>query len=500
MMNIKGARIEVRQQSSTSDGADFEVAAQRIEEFTLAERVGEWLDGGTIVLANDDGAFTKGYGERPITSGDRIDLFVEFVEFIPWGASGVSWGESGYSWGNEAHRWTAEVRSTSYVRESESSSFIELECQDFVYASLADAKVHNSFEDASLSGSPGAVLNRILAREVPEVDRSRIEDLGVTGDFSASGVDALEKTIELARRTGALMFADRDALVFRPVEDYDTKWAVDGRRDFGTFTNEVSSDQIMNSVRVDGGTGHRIDKTKEDLDHYTTVSSTSRLMVQVEATKSSIERVELAVDDSGSGESIKVRVQKDDGGAPADPGNEDADVDSGSVPGDFISKTPTTGEWLDVRLGDRDLPQPLVWLIIETDGENGHDVGVDTSGVPVYRTHYSFPVIVEMNNSESVREYGRREGITSRSNISTREEAIDVGQARLDDESIPEMGLSAPATSKRAHNLRPGDVVEFDLPRERVVGPWIVTEREDTYQGSTLDSTISLTEVESILP
>jgi hypothetical protein len=63
---------------------------------------------------------------------------------------------------------------------------------------------------------------------------------------------------------------------------------------------------------------------------------------------------------------------------------------------------------------------------------------------------------------------------------------------------VPEQTVEAPAEALTLHEVRAGDAVELDFPRERASGTYLVAERADSYSGNTLETDLTFQEIESV--
>lgn len=489
MLSITRARLDVRK-SSTDPGVDFTVPDEHVESAQLSRRIQRRKDEGTIVINNDDGRYAE--PEHEITLGDRIDVLVEPQQ------SNTAWGDSvwGYGgWGGYRMVWSCFVEDVKYIRESATMSSVVIDGTDYVFGILSNRFTFDSFEDRPISGTDDAILETVLARECPEIDLQHVADVGAVTSIVAEGTNVLEFVISLARRGDAVLFGHRDKLVFDRLDSLPVEFEVDPTADIGTFSHEFAGDSVENVVRVDGGEDYALDDEQPTQDGYTTVTQSNRATFQVSTRKSQLARIEVWTRPTGSEESMTVRIQKDDGGVPVAPDDADSDIDSHQLSHHFLAND----DFTTFLLNDHTLPEPNPWIIVETDGDAGQEVGIDTAtGTPAYRAHYPFPITVRVRDSDSIDAYSRIEARLKQDSLETLDMAREMAIEHRDHFADPESELSFPAQSRRAHRLDPGEVVAFALPRERAEGDFIVTETEATFDGIRWRTNLKAAEASTI--
>ena len=489
MLAIKDLEIEVLKAGSS--GVDFTIPGRDVEEMTFSKRAPRRRDEGTINLNNDDGTYST--SDKLIQTGDRLDVYVAPERSITeWGVG--EWGSGG--WAGSILKWSAWVEEPSYVRHGPTMSTLSIQASDYVFRTMANRKVFNIFEDVSVSGSEDAILDTVLSNETPELDTSSVTDVGENTSLVAEGIDVLEVAIKLARRTGSVLWGWKDKVGFESVGAISPEFTVDPASDIGTFTSVYKGSEVSNVVRVDGGNDFALDDETSHNGTYSSASSDSRLSVQVSTRKSQLDRVEIWTRLAGSQESVSVRLQKDSGGSPVAIGDTDSDIDSKQLSYEFLDDD----GWTTFILNDHTLPEPNPWLIIETDGPNGQDIGLSASGDPAYKAHYPFPVSVQVRNGDSIDSHTRIETFQSQEDLSTLDAAREQAFEHLEVSKDPDREIEMPALTPRMHNLSPGDVVTFDdrFERERATGDYMVTEVGESYTDNTIHTTIKAQEVSTI--
>ncbi len=490
--SVLDAEIEVYKPDNTSDTPDFVVPSRDIHQISIKKRLKALKDKGSIKLDNTAGKYANGlgYGEsyglhygapNPITTGDKIVVRTRLE------------GEESLT-----DRWTAIAHPPSY-QSGPGNRTIEFKASDFVFQVLSWRVYFNAFEDRQISGSEDAILETVLDDKAPEIGQSQIEDVGETTDFFADGTGLFTIVEELAAQGDAILANDGEDLVFKRISDIPVEFdlARGAAGDISDYEVAGSDDELANWVRVDGGTGTAIGDEQTTQDSYQTVSESSRFTHQLSTRKSEIDRLELWTRTTGSGEDVTVRLQKDDGGAPVAPGDRQSDIARRTLASQFIDDEGFT----TFIFPEHTLPEPSPWIIIETDGSSGQDIGIDSStGEPAFKAYFPFPLNVRTSDRESMDEYRRREVRLKNDQLGTRTATQAQAQSTLEHRSEPRQTLSADALSVRAHNLNPGEAVGVDFPKDRARGTFLVTEANDTYQGESnrLATSLELQEAGSL--
>lgn len=489
---VVNASIEVYKPNNSSSTPDFTVPKEDIEAIQMRQRLQALKDTGKFKLSNEHGRYADAFGygsnygvayggSRPITTGDKIVVKTQLE------------GESSLS-----HRWTALAHPPTF-KSGPGPRSLEFEASDFVWQILSDRIYFNSFENTPISGSSGAILETALTDKAPEIGQSQIQSVNESTDYFADGTDLFTLVEELAIQGDATVSNDGVDLVFRPISDILAKFELKRGRggDIGTYEVSGSDDNLANWVRVNGGTQPSVGDSQTTQDSYTTVTESSRLTHQISTRKSEVDQIELWTRTTGSGEDLTIRLQKDSGGTPIAPNDRESDIARKTLSAEFLAN----GDYTTFLIPTHTLPEPSPWMIVESSGSTGQDVGTNSAtGNPTYKAYFPFPVDVRTSNQQSINEYRRREARVKNEQLDTRTSAQKTAQSYLRHRSEPRQTLSADARSVRAHNLNPGEAVEVNFPRDRAKGTFLVTEVSDTYSADTnrLETTLEFQEAGSL--
>jgi len=475
--SIVNAEIEVYKPDNSTDTPGFTVPKTDIYEIRIRQRLQALKDKGSIRLSNEGGKYAT--GTDTITTGDKIVVRTQLD------------GESSLS-----DRWTAIAHPPKY-QSGPGERTLEFDCSDFVFQILQDRIYFNAFENRSISGSSDAILETALSDKAPQIGQSQIEAVNETTDYFADGSELFSIVEDLAIQGDAIVTNDGEDLVFKPQSSITPKFSLERGQDGDISAYEVggSDDQLRNWVRVDGGTGTAIGDQQTTQDSYTTVTTNSRLNHQIQTRKSEIDRLELWTRTTGSGEGITVRLQKDDGGSPIAPSDRQSDIARRTLASPFIADA----DYTTFIFPEHTLPEPNPWIIVETDGSSGQEIGVNSStGDPAHKAYFPFPLNVRISDQDSIDEYRKREGRVKNDQLGTRTATQKVAQSYLEHSSEPRQTLSADAMSVRAHNLTPGEAVDVDFPKDRARGSFLVTEVSDEFNGTRLTTTLEFQEAGSL--
>lgn len=465
---------------STSPGdADYEIPTEDISVIDISERAGPLRDTAKLNITNQGGRYTD-----TVDHGHRLRFMVLTEATSSGGYGEGGYGEGAYGEGFE-HRWTGKVRNYSIDGGGGDSFTLNVDGQDYVQATLGMRRVYDSFEDRQIVGSNG-ILNEVLEEEAPSIDRSLLPDLDDRTDIFVSGVKLMDFVGELSDRADVILSSKETALRFDHPEDISAEFELTPQ-DHTALSYKSNDDNLVNSVRIDGGQDYDLGDTQETQSGYTRVTDTNRITHQLNHRKSEVDRIEVWTQRTGSEEAVIVRIQKNDNGAPIAPDSRKADIARLKLPYHFIE----TDGFTEFILPSHDIPGINPWLIIESEGSDGQDIGVDADGVPAYKTYYPYPVNVSVPDPDSQAEYGLREGRLKDDSITTFRGAEDLANTHLQRYSGPSETVETTADSPRANRLSAGRVVEIQYPSVGASGMYVVSEREQTLQGGFLQNTLT---------
>lgn len=502
MKTIAAAELLVYKPDNDSEDradADYVVSGEDIASLNADERGHDLIDEGEIDL---HGTWTD-----RITPGDRLVFRVAFEGTNAAYGTGT-YGSGPYSTDLD-ERWTAWTRPTEYTELGRGETRTFLEAEDFVFGIMAHRDVFAEFEDVPISGSEDAILNSLLSDVAPEIGQDRIETVDTDVTVSWSGKPLIDCARDLADAGDALMGQRGTDLIFTTEEMLTPEFVVTDERsygsgdggagDFGTpFTIRTDDGPLVNRLRTEGGIGIAEDDTQTDQTSVERVNNSNRLIYQLDTTKSTIPRVEIWTDRAGTGDNLVVRLQEDDGGSPRDVDNREADVARRQISSTFLASEGFTRFVMRPRKHSFYSPDPH--LIIESDGEDGQDVGVNDAGEPTFRQYYAFPIGGIFDRPDSQNEFRRRDDTIKDESLDTRAEIEQRGNAVIRHRENPEKHARGPALSERAHKLRPLDMITIEKPQADFVDDAIVMERSQIFDGETnrLETTLRVQDVSSI--
>lgn len=487
MRSVTDGRLEVYKPDNDTDTPDFTVPKEDVQSVDASLRAGKLKDEGQIILSNDDGSYSV---DNEVTSGDRLKFWVSLDTYIrEWGEQ--AWGDG--AWGGELDRWTCMVRDVDLHFVSPDISDMEISAEGFVGAVADKRRVYNVFRNTQMTGSSDSVLTTVLENEAPEIGQQYVDTVTSTTTLSSDGKKLLEVIQILADRSDAIIASRQEELIFSVIDNLSSQFEVPGD-EIGALTNKISDTGVVNEVRVDGGTAVAVDQSQTTQSSYTTVTNSTRATFQVTHRKAEMPEIEIWTKTTGSNEAITVRLQKDDGGAPVAIGDTSSDIVNKTLDHNFLDDDGFT----TFQFRGHTLPEPNPWVIIETDGSVGQDIGTDGSGNVAYKAKYGYEITIRESNASSIESYRKREGRIKADAVETPEEGHDVALEKIDHDSVPEQTVEFEADSDRTHHLSPTDIVTLNFDREKVSGDHIVIERNDTYDGVLLETTLVVQEVSTV--
>lgn len=464
--------VHVFDPGNSSEGTpDTTVPGTDVVAVDLTERISDTKDKATITLRNNTGQYTNA-----IESGTRIR---------------VEW-----TWGGRTHEWTGMVRDREFKYLTPNRSLLILSAEDFVTSILGMREVFNTWEEELIAGTSDAILNEALREEAnDEIGRLEIEYVPTKTTVRAEGKDLLEFVNNLARRGNAVYYGQGVDLVFETYDNKEPLFTLTGE-DTGSLSNTETDTTLINSVRVDGSRETRLEDEQLDVTDYSRINREQYLTFPVRTRKASIERIDIWTRPTGSEDLINLRVQKanDAGTGPIAPGDGTSDVVNLPVRWEEL----LYDDFTSFELGEHVLPEPNPWIILESDGEGGQDIGVSSSGMPAFQSYYSYNITVRQTDQVSVDRYRLREKRVPAEHVNDIKGANAIAQEILDHDTTPRDEVWAEAYSLRANHLTIGDAVTLDFAREDVTGDHIVTERGIKIENGQVHVDLSFAEIASL--
>lgn len=493
----------VGNEGTTRDDADVIIPGEDLtnlddSSLEITRRIQEWKDSGSFSVKGRSTVTGESYvGE--ITSGDRFEFWASYHEQgvepeFGEGGYGLDYGE-GYGGGESTiiteRRWTGWAQEPARATNGARRVMLVWDATDFVFETLSQRLVSDAFAETEIAGPSDAIVNRLVRSHAPEVDRSGIEDVDTTTDREFDGVDLKEVCSDLSETADALMASDGMELIYRPFEDIPVKHSLEWTDIYNEAAVEPSDSELVNEWRIDGGTGNAEDEIQEDVDDYQLVTEDDPLVYELDPEKNRIDHIDIWTRRISDDDNLTVGIQKSnsEGDAPRDVSDESKDIVSDQSEPEFISQD----DWRERFDFSHEPLTDTPWLIIRAGGDEGHEIGLNSSGDPAIRTYYPFPVNVQVSDPDSIDEYRLRQGRKKKDILSTFDAARDVGEGALRHSTFPDATFACEARSLRAHQLEPGEVVDADFPELGVSGEHIVVERSETYDATNNRLTTELT-------
>lgn len=440
---------------------------------SVTETAQDALDSGTIELDTTD----HGLNSPRIRSGDRLELDVQLDS------------ESARS-----RFWTAIARDVTSTLEAGDISSVEIEATDFPFTVLSFRNADGGFEGVDA----GAVLDSLVADDAPEVGRSQIQTVGVTVNIEVAGRKLLDVLSQKIAPLGdAVVAADGTDLVFKSLRKASLKHALSPTDLLAPINVQHVDDELINRVRVDGGSNHKIDDKQLTQSSKTRVTESTRVTTQIETRKSEVARVQIfTFPDANSQDNLIVRLQAARNGSPVAVGDRESDIARRVLAPPFLAN----GDFTEFQLpAHRLAPDQNPFIIIEASGPTGHEIGVDGSGTPTFKSEFPYPLVAFSEASQSQAKYRRRDLREKDETLQNEQSVKDRAAATLKHRSEPATRVTASAESKRAHRLRPADAVRLtEFPPAGVSGKFLLTSRQSDLTENLLRTELTLVDASTI--
>lgn len=480
MLKISTPRLEIHKPGNDDpdDEADHIIAGDDIQFAEESQRVDKFKDVGIVEIWNGDGRHAG-----KITSGDMARFLVRVEDDA-----------------DVKHRFTGMVRNVRYERSHDESGFIEVELGGYVGEIMASRRFSGARENRPIATEPGVgdgLINELIRRECPELDRSGIQPIPKTADVFLRQNRIKPVVDGLAAQGRAVVWGEDTTVKTATLSGLSPEFSI-GKGDItGEYSYNILDDELANDVRIDGGDDYAEENRNEGVDAYETVTEADPHTFEFNTRKSEVDRIQLWTrpnDAAASDDEITVRLQapNSDGTGPIAPGDDESDVARESLTSEFLADDGFT----EFVFGSNSLPSRDMWVIVE--GTGGHELGVDTDGDAVFVQFFPFPVIAAQSDESSISEYRRREYAENDDSLRSRDSVRNRVAEVLDDRSQPKERVEIEAESRRTHDLSPGDVVTFSRPRDAISGEWVVLEREDVFDGVNLQTNLTIQEVSTL--
>lgn len=468
--------------ATKEDNADY-VIDDHLMTVDLTARTNEYKGVGKVEINNSGGEYSQ-----TVRTGDR-------VEFVLGGSAADSgYGAGGYGVGpypgGLTRRWTGCVRPYEIDDLGQDNAVMTLTVEQFAPCVMSFRDVYATFENRQIVGTNG-IINEVVSEECPELNTSRLPDRPETTSIWRRGQTVLETVAQLAVRLDMILCFDGIYLDLVDPQAVTPKFEAVRTEDVGEIKTNVNDDNLVNDLRVEGGTGHdpESQSSQTTVNGYQTVTNSNRLTYQINTRKDQLERLEIWTRKTGSGEDFTIRLQKDDNGAPIAPGDNKSDIVTKTLDPTFVDNNGFT----DFILPNHHLPEPFPWVIMESSGPTGQEIGINTAtGEPGIIPHFPYEVVVNRISADSINMFRRREDKVSDDDLGTFSAADDLALEILAKRDEPTIRLTVEAFSDDMHGLTAGDVVTFDYPPSKAVGEFVVLEVKDVFELGKLTTDITL--------
>lgn len=492
VLSIESAELQVYHPGNESDRSpDLTIPGKHIASASISQRVHKEMDKVTFEIHNDHARYTDAVQHR-----DRI-VFRTVLRDEAVGHTGEGYGLS--SFGLDSHggrsppivrEWTGLIKGpivTEYTNDYD--SILSFDASDFVFGILDDRIITIGKRE-----TPGdEIARQIVEESAPEIDTSGIGRFDQT-DYFGNARNALKALIDVAEQVDGILSGHGRTISFQPRDSieasFNLRW-----QDIGTLSIRYNDDNLTTKVRVDGGTAPETYDSQQTQTGYQTISQNDQMLQQFEMPKSTVAEIELWTHPTGSEANYVVRLQADDDGEPVNASETREDIAKKTLSHEFID----TDGFTTFQFPDHNAPDRLLWMIIQTEGED-QEIGINDTGTPAFRAKYKYPVAIQREGA-TINQYRPIEEQRKRKNISTFSAANDLAKASLEHSQYPETVVETDINSVRLHTVDPGTVLSLDFEEVGATGDFLVMQREDEYgssAGALLSSTVKLQELATV--
>lgn len=474
VLPIRSGYVEVFKPTNSSTTPDAVLKPPDLREVSITREVQDASGKASINYWNPQGKYA---GE--ITAGDRLEIVIELGGI--GASSSTRFGHASYGRGTYGSNsgtkwtWTGMANRPRYSYSGEGTRAVSLDAEPFVFGVLGSLgrKVDNAFRNRSVT----YIAKTIIEDEAPVLDTSGIDTFSTTYDVEYDGTPLLKALAELADVVNAVLSGQGKTVYLQDIDSIPNQWTANDDDFEGGWEVDPVDDHVWNHIRIEGGSDNDIGDQQLTQSSYQTVTESNRISKQISLPKSRTDEIRIWTNPTGSQENLTVRVQEDKNGSPTDITDQTKDLVNKELSQELLTHDGFTTFLLKPTI----LPDSEPWLIIESGGMNGQDIGVDSNGVPTHKSFYFYPIITERQNQASINEYRRREKRIEQENITTVETALELAQSKLRHHNMPRKEFSTNAGSIRAHRLSPAEILSLDFPEETATGKFIVTTRTDTF-------------------
>lgn len=341
-----------------------------------------------------------------VDQGDTVDVFEQWD------------GE-----GSKTRKWRGKVDNILFDGFGGSgTNVITITCIDFVYWTLI-----NEVQDIDVTATkPGQIIkDAIDAISGAPIDTTNIDvSIGTATDYKKEGITILQLIEDLRENLNANFWSEVPNLAF-----FKTRASVNSNVTLttseigGDFKATKDGSTILNDVTVNGSVEVSNFQSQETQTATATITSSTRKTVKltVGAGVDEIPRADVFLDNSvqTGTENYIARLQQDNGAGTAPIAESDSTQDIASV---LLPHAFAAAGGFATFLFPRhqlDAVEREYWLIMETDGAVGEDVGTDGSGNLVYKVFAKTRIAATATDATSITAFGVRKHVVDDPSINT---------------------------------------------------------------------------------
>jgi hypothetical protein len=492
----------------TSGGPDLTVANQNIRSINTQKGYNDSVGDVTLTLnggVEQDTKFTQQLGQsdaRQIDGGNRVDVRVvtEYTDL-----SGFT-GPADALNDDDNIIYTGLLDSPEYTVNGDKTVDVTVSGSDFVFGIMQQRMATGQYRNQRAVGDSDAVINQLLRRNAPEIDRTPIQGLSSEASQQTVTVNYNRKNLfeairEIVARIGAKMTSDGVSFDIDFKTDLSPDLPLEPFMYHLPLSWEKSTEDLLNYVVGVGGSGTSVSS------EFTTASGskasiepnagTTTIIGPIQTERAEIPRVAVEIEAANNEVDVQVAVQPD--GAPPD--DRTADYGTATIQNESIPSA-AQGEFTTVTVDASGINTSEIQLVVIPQNNSivlfGDDT--DSDGTPerfFYQIYKAFSAAAISRDRTSVDTYRKRD---TRINpkVNTVDEVQEVAQAKLERSNTPTKTLTFSAASLVTHTATTGRVFQVKNDVLDINAPYIVSQVEQEYNANRLNTDLELVDVRSL--
>lgn len=492
----------------TDSGPDLTVADQNIRSVSTQKGYNDSV--GSVDITLNGGVewstnFTQQLGQsdaRQIDGGNRVDVRV-VTEYTD--TSGFSSPEDALN-DDENIIYTALIDAPEITLNPDKTVDVAVSGSDFVFGIMQQRTATGQFRDVRAVGAEDAVINQLLRRNAPEIDRTPIQGLSSEASQQTVTVNYNRKNLfeairEIVARIGAKMTSDGVAFDVDFTSEISPDLPLEPFMFQLPLSFEKSTEDLLNYITAVGGTGTNISSeftTATGAKAATSPGPGTNIGIgPIQTELGIIPRVGVEIETANNNVVVDLAVQP--AGAPVD--DRTADYGIGTIQNDAIPSA-AQGEFTTATVDAEGVNASEIQLVVIPKNDAvvlfGDDTDSDSDPEQFfYQIYKEYSGAAITRDRTSIETYRKRDA-RIQPDVDTIDSAREVAQAKLERSNRPTKILTFAADSLVTHTATTGRVFKVDNPVLDINNSYIVSQIEQEYEANQLQTDLELVDVRSL--